>query len=131
MGIGENFDKFTDSVKKYLNLKSDDVKLLLVENLSLLSSDVLSVVIALFFLSTAIFFALLAILILLSQYIGFILSSFVICTSLASIALVVYLFRRLIFANIFVARFCKMLFTNNTNDEKSELFENKDNRRTA
>lgn len=125
MEIKNNFDNITDNVKEYVNLKSDSIKLTLAENLALFSSDILSGIIVFFFSITSLFFALLAIMILAARYIGFFYSSLIVCLILATIGFIIYLSRKHLFANIFVARFCKMFFNNNTNDEKSGLFKNK------
>lgn len=126
MEIGDFLDNITRSFKEFADLKSDAVKLMLVENISLLSSDMLSGVVVFIILTAAFFIALVAVIILLAHYIGFLYGTLVVCTILIFTALIVYLLRRRLFANIFVPRFSKMFFSDESDKKEPELFENKE-----
>ncbi len=117
MRIEDDFNNLTNSVKEYANLRMDAIKLLLVENLSLFLSSLLSAFMIFFFFGASLFFALLATMIMIARCIGFFYASLVICVALAIIAFIIYLFRKRLFANFFVARFSKAFFDDSVNNE--------------
>lgn len=125
MRIEDKIENLTESLKEYVNYKIVSVKLSLVEKLSLLARDILSTLIIFFLTTTALIFALIATLILIAQHIGFLYGSLAICATLAGIALIVCLFRKRLFTNIFVARFSKIFFNDDASNEKDELFKYK------
>ena len=125
MRIEEIFENLTDNLKEYANNKAVSIKLSLVEKLSLLARDILSTIIIFFLATAALIFALLATMIFIAKYIGFLYASLLICAILTSGAIVIYLFRKQLFTNIFIARFSRIFFNNNTNNEKEKLFKNK------
>ena len=126
MRIEEFLDNLTDNLKEYADIKFVSIKISLVEKLSLLSRDILSIIVIFFFIATALFFALLAIVILISRYIGLLYSLLLVCTILLTFALAVYLFRKKLFTNIFVILFGKMFFSNDTNN-KNRVYSNVNN----
>ena len=123
MRIEEFFDNLTDDLKEYAGIRFVSIKMSLVEKLSLLSRDILSTLVIFFLIATALFFALLAIVILISRHIGLLYSSLLVCAILVTFALVVYLFRKKLFTNIFVAFFGKIFFNNDT-DNKNKVYPN-------
>ena len=125
MRIEEIFKNLTDNLKEYANIKAVSIKLSLVEKLSLLARDILSTIIIFFLATAALIFALLATMIFIAKYIGILYASLLICAILTSGAIVIYLFRKQLFTNIFIARFSRIFFNNNTNNEKEKLFKNK------
>lgn len=125
MGIEDNLKNLTDSLKEYVNVKAISIKLSLVEKLALLARDILSTLIILFLTTAALIFALMATLILVARFIGLLYSSLVICATLASIAIIVYQLRKRLFVNMFVARFSKIFFDNERNNENEKLFNDK------
>lgn len=125
MRIEDKIENLTESLKEYADIKIVSIKLSLVEKLSLLARDILSTLIIFLLTTAALIFALLATLILIAQYIGFLYGSLVICATLASIALIVCMFRKRLFTNIFVARFSKIFFNDDTSNEKDGLFKYK------
>lgn len=125
MKIEEKIENLTVNLKEYANYKIVSVKLSLVEKLSLLARDILSTLIIFVLITVALIFALTATMILISQYIGFLYGSLVICATLAGTAFIVYMIRKRLFTNMFVARFSKIFFNDDTNDEKDELFKYK------
>ena len=122
MRIEEFFDNLTDDLKEYADLKIVSIKISFVEKFSLLSRDILSIIIVIFLIATALLFALLAIMILISRYIGLLYSSLLVCTILVTFALAVYLFRKKLFTNIFVTLFSKMFFNNDTSNKNKVYF---------
>lgn len=119
MEIKQNFDNLTDDIKEYIALKSDSVKLQIVENLSLVSSDIFSYLIFFSFIFVSFLFLLFALMLFIAQYLGLLYSSLVIGVFLAIIALVIFVNRKYIFGDMFVNRFCKMFFSDNVvNNEK-------------
>ena len=118
MRIEENFKNLTDSLKEYTNIKAVSIKLSLVEKLSLLARDILSTIIIFFLATAALIFALSATMIFIARYIGFLYASLLICAILACAAIVVYLFRKQLFTNIFIARLSRIIFNDDTKNEK-------------
>ena len=126
MRIEEFFDNLTDNLKEYANIKIVSIKLSLVEKLSLLARDILSTLVIFFLTAAALLFALMATMILIARHIGFLYSSLLICAILGTVAFTVYLFRKKLFINMFIALFSKMFFNNDTaGNEKNELFQDK------
>ena len=118
MGIEDNFDKLIESIKEYAELKRDAIKLLCVENLSLVSSGILSFLIVILLCMTALFFAFMALIILIAKYIGFMYGSLAIGIALAIVASVVYILRKKLFANVFISRYSKIFFEDDSYNEK-------------
>ena len=118
MRARDYFDKVTNSLREYARIKSEEIKLRCVESLSLVASDILSMLIVVLLSALALIFVIFAILILIAQYIGIFYSLLVVGGVLALMAFVVFLFRKELFANLFVGRFCKMFFNNVAPDEK-------------
>lgn len=117
MDIKKNFEKLTDDVQQYIDLKTDNIKLQVVENISLFCCDLLSYAVISVLAFLIIFFLLLAGLILLAPVIGLLQSLLAIATLLAIISAVVYYARKRLFANTIVIRFCRMFFPNDNKDE--------------
>ena len=118
MRIEEIFENLTNSLKEYANIKAVSIKLSLVEKLSLLARDILSTLIIIFIATIALIFALLATMIFIARYTGLLYASLLICTILTSAAVTVYIFRKRLFINMFIAHFCRIFFEDETNNEK-------------
>ena len=118
MRARDNFDKVTNSIKEYARIKRDDIKLQCVESLSLVASDILSMFLVALLSAIAFLFVVIAIMILVAQYIGVFYSLLAVGGVMALVAYIVYLFRKELFANLFVERFCKVFFNEVVTDEK-------------
>ena len=116
MGIGEKFNRLTDCANDYAKLKMEEVKLLCVENLSIIMSDILSILLVFFIFSVSLFFALIAIVTVIGEYIGFLNSLLLVAVLLAMIAFIVFMLRKQLFSNIFVERFCNIFFKKRDKD---------------
>lgn len=120
MGIGENFNRLADSANDFAGAKIEELKLSCIENISLLVSEFLSMMLVFISMIASIFFALIAVVTIVATYIGFLYSVLMIAASMALISFVVYLFRKELFANIIVRRLCNIFFMkhNEIDDEK-------------
>ena len=125
MRIEEKFDNLTDTLKEYANIKAVSIKLSLVEKLSLLARDIFSTLIIFLLTAAAIIFASIAIMILIARQIGFMYGSLLVCAILTSAAVTVYIFRKRLFINMFIARFSRIFFDKDTNNKKDGLRKNK------
>lgn len=131
MRIEEIFDNLTDTLKEYANIKAVSIKISLVEKLSLLARDIFSTLIIFLLTAAALIFASMAIMILIARQIGFLYGSLLVCAILTSVAITIYIFRKRLFINMFIARFSRIFFDEDTNNEKDELLKNKQHQRTA
>ena len=120
MGVGEKFNRLAESANDFAEAKIEELKLSCIENLSLLVSEFLSMMLVFIASAVSIFFALIAIVTIVATYIGFLYSVLVMAASMALLAFVIYLFREELFANIIVRRLCNILFKkhNENDDEK-------------
>lgn len=118
MEIKENFEKMAEALLQYVDLKSDDVKLNVVEKLSFLCNDIISYVAVSVFAVLSFLFVLVAIVAFLSPCIGLLCSSLVVAALLAVAALLLYAMRRRLFVNIMVKCFCRIFFTKNSDDNE-------------
>ncbi|MBQ6693409.1 MAG: hypothetical protein IJN24_00860 [Bacteroidaceae bacterium] len=110
MEFKENFDKLTNFTQQYIDLKVDDVKLHVIENLSVLCGDLLSFVVVSVFAVLSLFFLIVAGIICLVPLVGLLWSVIIAVALLAVVSSVLYFARRKIFANVMVGRFCRMFF---------------------
>lgn len=118
MRARDNFDKVTNSLREYARIKRDDIRLQCVEGLSLVATNILSMLVVVLLSAIALIFVIIAFMILVAQYIGIFYSLLVVGGVLVLMAIVVYLFRKELFANLFVERFSKIFFNEVATDEK-------------
>ena len=110
MEIKENFDKLSDTTQRYVDMKVDNLKLHVVEKLSVMCNDVLSYAFIYMFALIAFVFLLIALIAFLSSSIGIVYSAISVATLLVVTAFVLYLFRKRLFLNAMVKCFCRMFF---------------------
>lgn len=115
MGVKENFDNLSRDAQQFLDLKIEEVKLSLVERLSLLFADALAWLVFSAFLLLALLCLLVAVVILLSAFIGLLPSLFVVALLLLVVAWLLYAMRGSLFGDMMVARLYKLFF-----DEKEQ-----------
>ena len=119
MEIKENFDSLSADAREFLNLKIEELKLSFVERLSLFFADALSWLAVIIFLLLSSLCFLAALVAMLSVYMGLLPALLLVAFLLLAVAWLFHLLRGSIFINIMVARFYKMFFTkNDENDEK-------------
>lgn len=110
MKIKDNFDALSCSLREYITLGVDSCKLHVIEVLSLLGCDLLSLFAASFLLVLALLFVFVAVLVLLIPMVGLVPATFIVAFLLALAAVVVYVMRRELFADIMVRRLCSLFF---------------------
>lgn len=117
-----NADTLTDDIKEYVALKSDSLKLQMVEGLSLFSSDILSHLLLMLLISMALLFFLFALMIFFSLYVGPILGSLAVSVLLLIAGAILYMNRRRLFADMFVKCYCRRIFSDagNMSDNVAE-----------
>lgn len=118
MEIQKNFDRLSRDAREFLNLKVEEIKLSLVERLSLFFADALSWLAIIIFLLLSSMCFLVVIVALLSMYIGLVPALLLVAFLLLASAVVLYLMREHLFANVMVARFYRMFFSEN--DDENE-----------
>ena len=119
-----NADSLADDVKEYVALKSDSLKLQMVESLSLFSSDILSHLLLLILISMALLFFLIAMMLVLSLYFGPVFGCLVVALLLLVAAIVLYANRKRMFADMFVRSYCRRFFSNEckiADDDEQEI----------
>lgn len=110
MSVGQNFERLCEEVRNYVVLKSDDVKMAVVEELSLFFSDALSWLVILLFALLSFVCLLAAGIIVLASKIGSVLALAFAAAMLFVIALLFFSVRRRLFADILVRRLCRVFF---------------------
>lgn len=120
MEIKENFDRLSGDVREYLNLKIEELKLSIVERLSLFFADALSWLVVIIFLLLSSLCFLVALVVMLSIFMGLLPALFLMAFLLLAVAWIFYLLRGNIFANIMVARFYKMFFDDNDKNNEED-----------
>ena len=117
-----NADTLTDDIKEYVALKSDSLKLQMVEGLSLFSSDILSHLLLMLLVSMALLFFLFALMIFFSIYVGPILGSLAVSVLLLIAGAILYMNRRRLFTDMFVKCYCRRIFSDagNMSDNVAE-----------
>ena len=118
--FGEKFENLLHDVRKYAELKIDSIKLQAVENISQLSSDIFSIAIIFFLLFISTQFLFTALMLVIAQYIGLLLAAFSVGVATLLLALYVYYKRKALFRNVFVSRFCKIFFNQNSTHDEAE-----------
>lgn len=118
MDIKENFEKMTEAVRQYIDLKTDDVKLNVVEKLALLCSDIISYAVVSAFAVLSFLFVLVAVVAFMTPFIGLLCSASVVALLLAVAAVSLYAMRRRLFVNVMVKRFCRIFFNKNSVDDE-------------
>lgn len=113
MELKENFDKLSDGAQQYIDLKVDNIKLHIVENMSLFCSDLLSRAVVGLFAIMALFFAMIAVVLFFAMYVGLLYAFLIVAGILLLVGALFYFFRKSIFANVMVGRFCRMFFPKN------------------
>lgn len=111
MKIKENFDSLSGDAREFLNLKIEEIKLSVVERLSLFFADALSWLAVIIFLLLSSLCFLAAVVAWISVFTGLLPALFLVAFLLLAVACIFYLLRGSIFANVMVARFYKMFFS--------------------
>lgn len=110
MEIKENFNRLSDTTQRYVDMKVDNVKLHVVEKVSVMCNDVLSYVLITMFAFLAFVFVMVAGVAFLSSFIGVVYSILAVAALLVITAGVLFLFRKRLFLNRMVKTFCRMFF---------------------
>ena len=108
MDNAENADSLELKIKEFMHLLIKDGKLMLIEAFSLVAADFFAFVLILFFATAALFFVLLAVVWLLSFYLGFPVAMLAVALLLLLLCAVVYIMRNRLFVNIIVGRLCSI-----------------------
>lgn len=116
MGIRENYRTLYNDADEYVKRSIDSYKFFFVETLSLLYGDVASGFVMFMLLFLAFAFMLVALVVWLAQVTGLAVALMLAVPLLLLMAFLVYLFKKRLFVNKAVRRFCRILFAND--DEK-------------
>ena len=109
--IKDRFGDTAQDIREYANLQLEDLKLRLLEKLSTLFNNVLSILILIFLASTTLNFIGVVLVLLLAKLIGSLLIAVAIMAGVFLIAtLIVYACRKKMFINPMVRMLSKMLF---------------------
>lgn len=112
MEIKENLDRLSDTTQQYVDMKIDNVKLHVVEKLSVMCNDVLSYVFVSLLVVMALFFLLFAAVAFFTPMIGLVYSMLAVAGLLTIFSTVLFLLRKKLFLNKMVRCFCRMFFNN-------------------
>ena len=115
-----DFDNLTESLRELASAKLDSVKLYAVESLALLSGEMVTALLLVLLLAGAAMFFLLALLVALSAVVGLLYACLIVGGLLLLVAGFVVLRGRRLFADMFVARFCKLFFSSYDNNIPSD-----------
>ncbi|MBQ5706380.1 MAG: hypothetical protein IIV73_07190 [Bacteroidaceae bacterium] len=118
MNIGLDIDALSESMREFVTAKFDSLKLYAVEWLALLSAELVSVLLAALLMSGAVMFFLFALLVVLADIIGLLYSCLIVGGGLLLLSFAVCFFGQRLFADVFVGRFCRILFSLDEEDEK-------------
>lgn len=119
MDVKQNFERLTDETREYINLHVDCIKLYIIEALSLFASDLFSRTLFFMFLFLSLIFLLVALMFFMSASVGIIFSAIIVSFILLSVAFLVYINRKRLFANIMVSSLCKIFFPKNDIDDET------------
>ena len=111
MGLGVDFDALSEGVREFVGVKFDSLKLYAIEWLALLLGEVVSTFAAALLLSGAVMFFLLALLVVLADVVGFLFSCLIVGGVLFLLAFAICFFGRRLLADVFVGRFCRIIFS--------------------
>lgn len=117
MELKQNFDRLVRDAREYLGLKTDELRLLLVDNLSVFMSDLLSWLAIFAIVQIALVCLLAVVIIAIASVAGYMWAFAVVAFVLLAVAGVFYLLRDRLFADIAVERFCRMFFPADDADE--------------
>ncbi len=109
MGVTDNFHNLSKDAQEYLKRSIDDVKMTVVEELSVMVGDIIASLALLLILFVAFLFILVGAVVALALVIGFVPSMAVAGFVLAVLAFVVYSQRARIFTNAIVRHLCRIL----------------------
>ena len=117
-----NAETLADDVKEYVALKSNSLKLQMVESLSLFSNDILSHLLLLLLIFMALLFFLIAVMLFFSLYVGPIFACLAVAALLLTAGVILYMNRRSMFVDMFVRCYCRRIFSDagNISDEGAE-----------
>ncbi|MBQ8270415.1 MAG: hypothetical protein IJZ22_04310 [Bacteroidaceae bacterium] len=110
MNLKKDFDTLLRDAQKSLNVEIDGAKLSLVEGLSLFFTDVFSGLLVAAFSLLALLAILAAAVVAAASVVGYVFSLLIVASLLLVAALLLHLLRSRLFANMLVARFCRMFF---------------------
>ena len=109
MGVTDNFQNLSKDAQEYLKRSIDDVKMTVVEELSVMVGDIIASLALFLILFVAFLFILVGAVVALALVIGFVPSMAVAGFVLAVLAFVVYSQRARIFTNAIVRHLCRIL----------------------
>lgn len=110
MSVQQNFDRLSRDACEFINLKIEEIKLSVVERLSLLFADALSWLAVMIFLLLSSLCFIAALVVMLSVFMGVLPALLLVAFLLFAAAWLFYLLRGGIFANMMVARLYKVFF---------------------
>lgn len=105
----EELENLSKDVQEYLGRRIDDIKMRVVEEVSVIMGDMLASMVIFFMLFTAFLFILAGIVAALAQAVGFVWAMVLAGVAIAAAAFVVYLFRTRLFVDTFVKHMCRLL----------------------
>lgn len=117
-GIKENIKEFADSLRQSVELRIDSMKLAAVEELTKISSLLLTFLVLAVPVFFAVTFLLVAITLLLVPAFGVVWSFFIMVAVLVLLSVLLYLLCRPFFTKIMLKTFCRMFFKKENDDEK-------------
>ena len=120
MEIKENFDSLSRDAREFIDLKIEEVKLSLVERLSLLFADALSWLLVMVLLALALLCLMAAFVAVLTYFVGLLLALLVTAVILLVAAYLLYTVRGNLFGNRMVARLYKVFFYENQKCDEDE-----------
>ena len=109
MGVTEEFRNLSKDAQEYLRRSIDDVKITVVEELSVIVGDLIALLVLLLILFVAFLFILVGVVAVLAFAIGFLPSMLVAAGVLIVVAVVLYSLRTRIFTDTIVRHLCRAL----------------------
>lgn len=107
--MNESFENLSKDAQEYIIRRVDDIKMTMVEELSVMMGDVFAGMLLLIMLFVAFLFVLVAAVAALAQVIGFIYAMVLAGVAIVVAALVLYRMRATIFVNTMVRHMCRIL----------------------
>ncbi len=105
----EDIENLSEDVQEYLGRRVDNLKMRVVEELSVMMGDMLALMVIFFMLFAAFLFILVGAVAAIAQVLGFVPAMMIAGAAIAITALVVYLMRTRIFIDTLVKHLCRLL----------------------
>ena len=105
----EDFENLTEDVQEYIGRRVDNIKMRVVEELSVIMGDMLASLVIFFMLFTAFLFILIGVVTALTYAIGFVYAMMLAAGIIIAVSVVIYWSRTWLFVDTIVKHLCRLL----------------------